>query len=104
MATKSASPLRKDAANRILTSMSQHSSQLVQQARMVSEELIRVAILWHEQWHEALEEASRLYFGESNVKGMLQVLAPLHMMMEKGAETLKESSFNNVCLCQMTVM
>ena len=29
------------------------------QALMVSDELIRVAILWHEQWHEGLEEASR---------------------------------------------
>nr|QHX41461.1 serine/threonine-protein kinase mTOR [Halisarca dujardinii] len=95
VATKSASPLRKDAANRILSSMSEHSSLLVQQARMVSEELIRVAILWHEQWHEALEEASRLYFGDSNVRGMLLVLAPLHLMMEKGPETLKESSFNH---------
>lgn len=36
---------------------------------MVSDELIRVAILWHELWHEGLEEASRLYFGERNVKG-----------------------------------
>jgi phosphatidylinositol kinase/protein kinase (PI-3 family) len=34
----------------------------------VSQELIRIAILWHEEWHEALEEASRLYFGESNVE------------------------------------
>lgn len=33
---------------------------VVQEALMVSEELIRVAILWHEQWHEGLEEASRL--------------------------------------------
>ena len=38
---------------------------------MMSDELIRVAILWHEQWHEALEEASRLYFGERNIQGML---------------------------------
>jgi FKBP12-rapamycin binding domain len=29
------------------------------QALLVSRELIRVAILWHEQWHEGLEEASR---------------------------------------------
>ena len=36
---------------------------------LVSEELIRVAILWHELWHEGLEEASRLYFGERNIKG-----------------------------------
>ena len=39
------------------------------QAMLVSEELIRVAILWHELWHEGLEEASRLYFGERNIKG-----------------------------------
>lgn len=60
---------------------------------MVSEELIRVAILWHEQWHEGLEEASRLYFGERNIPGMLAVLKPLHALMEKGATTQKEHSF-----------
>lgn len=63
----------------------------------VSEELIRVAILWHEMWHEGLEEASRLYFGERNVKGMFEVLEPLHAMMERGPQTLKETSFNQVC-------
>lgn len=40
----------------------------VEQALLVSSELIRVAILWHEQWHEGLEEASRLYFGDGNIK------------------------------------
>ena len=64
----------------------------------VSEELIRVAILWHEMWHEGLEEASRLYFGERNVKGMFAVLEPLHAMMERGPQTLKETSFNQVRL------
>ena len=49
----------------------EHSENLVNQAMMMSDELIRVAILWHEQWHEALEEASRLYFGERNIQGML---------------------------------
>jgi len=62
----------------------------------VSEELIRVAILWHELWHEGLEEASRLYFGERNVKGMFMTLEPLHGMMERGPQTLKETSFNQV--------
>ncbi len=62
----------------------------------MSEELIRVAILWHEQWHEGLEEASRLYFGERNVKGMFATLEPLHAMMERGPQTLKETSFNQV--------
>lgn len=62
----------------------------------VSEELIRVAILWHELWHEGLEEASRLYFGEKNVKAMLATLEPLHQMIERGPMTLKETSFNQV--------
>ena len=63
----------------------------------VSQELIRMAILWHEQWHEALEEASRLYFGDSNVPGMLAILSPLHRKMrEQGAVTLKEIAFVSV--------
>lgn len=53
------------------------------QAKLVSEELIRVAILWHEQWHEALEEASRLYFAERNVEGMLEALRPMHEKMQQ---------------------
>jgi FKBP12-rapamycin complex-associated protein len=47
-----------------LSKIREHSETLVNQSLMVSDELIRVAILWHEQWYEALEEASRLYFGE----------------------------------------
>lgn len=93
VASKSASLPRKNAAHKILNSMSDHSPTLVQQALMCSEELIRVAILWHEQWHEGLEEASRLYFGEMNVTGMFETLEPLHAMLERGPQTLKETSF-----------
>ncbi|KAJ8979409.1 hypothetical protein NQ317_015841 [Molorchus minor] len=94
VATKSNSTIRKNAANKILKSMSEHSPTLVRQALMASEELIRVAILWHEIWHEGLEEASRLYFGERNVDGMLKILEPLHQLMQRGPQTLKETSFN----------
>lgn len=52
------------------------------QAMIVSKELIRVAILWHELWHEGLEEASRLFFSEKNPNGMITVLEPLHDMLE----------------------
>lgn len=93
VASKSASISRKKAAHRILSSMSDHSPTLVEQAVMCSDELIRVAILWHEQWHEGLEEASRLYFGERNIKGMFATLEPLHAMLERGPQTLKETSF-----------
>lgn len=82
VAAKSASLARKDAANRILDSMKEHSPTLVEQAKMISEELIRVAILWHEQWHEGLEEASRLYFAEKDIKGMFEILSPLHAVRD----------------------
>lgn len=56
-----------------------------------------MAILWHEMWHEALEEASRQYFGDQNVEGMLATLLPLHQMMqEHEPSTLKEISFAQV--------
>lgn len=35
-----------------------------------------------------------MYFGERNVQGMFQVLEPLHAMLERGPQTLKETSFN----------
>jgi FKBP12-rapamycin complex-associated protein len=70
-----------------------HSAKLVEQADLVSHELIRVAVLWHELWHEGLEEASRLYFGDKNVEGMFATLTPLHELLDNGAETLREVSF-----------
>ncbi|XP_047315173.1 serine/threonine-protein kinase TOR isoform X1 [Impatiens glandulifera] len=97
VACKSVSNLRKAAAQEVVDKVRQHSGVLVEQAQLVSEELIRVAILWHELWHEALEEASRQYFGERNIEGMLMVLEPLHAMLEDGAmrnnTTLKERAF-----------
>ncbi|KRY15256.1 Serine/threonine-protein kinase mTOR [Trichinella patagoniensis] len=94
VASKSSSSARRQAADRVLKHMSDHSPNLVQQASMVSDELVRVAILWHELWHEALEEASRLFFSDRNVKGMLDLLNPLHALIERGATTMKEQSFN----------
>ena len=41
------------------------------QAALVSEELIRTSILWHEMWHAALEEASRLYFSQDDYAHLL---------------------------------
>nr|XP_022907797.1 target of rapamycin [Onthophagus taurus] len=93
VATKSQSITRKKAADKILDAMADLWPKLVNQAKMVSDELIRVAILWHEMWHEGLEEASRLFFGEDDVEGMLKILDPLHNKLARGAQTLKEKSF-----------
>ncbi|KAL6744723.1 hypothetical protein V8C86DRAFT_3167703 [Haematococcus lacustris] len=56
-----------------------------------------MAILWHERWHEGLEDASRQYFGEQNPELMLQTLIPLHQELEhpEGPATLKEIAFIN---------
>lgn len=93
VAAKSSVTGRSAAANKILTSMRENNATLVNQAILVSDELIRVAILWHELWYEALEEASRLYFGEKNAQGMFDTLNPLHEQMKRGPQTLKEKAF-----------
>ncbi|OLL26279.1 Phosphatidylinositol 3-kinase tor2 [Neolecta irregularis DAH-3] len=94
VATKSQSKARRSAAMAVVDKLREHSATLVDQALLVSHELIRVAILWHEQWHEGLEEASRLYFTDHNIQAMFDILKPLHDMLDKGPETLREVSFN----------
>ncbi|KAK5667368.1 phosphatidylinositol kinase-related protein kinase tor1 [Batrachochytrium dendrobatidis] len=93
VASKSQGDARQKSALAILDKMRVHSDNLVEQALLVSQELIRVAILWPEMWHEGLEDASRLYFGEQNVEGMIANLQPLHLMLERGPETFREVAF-----------
>lgn len=93
VASKSQSAMRQKATYGIMEKMKVHSATLVEQALMVSQELIRVAILWHEMWHEGLEEASRLFFGDRNVEAMFATLEPLHQMLDRGPETMREESF-----------
>ncbi|KPI99852.1 Target of rapamycin [Papilio xuthus] len=93
VATKSSFVTRKTAANYILKTMCSHSQNLVNDAALISEELIKVAILWHEQVFIALDEASRLYFSEKDFRGMFRTLDKMHTMLERPPETLKEVSF-----------
>ncbi|KAH7890784.1 phosphatidylinositol 3-kinase [Phlebopus sp. FC_14] len=93
VASKSSSNLRKNAALNIMDRMREHSPIIVEQAQIVSHELIRVAILWHEMWHEGLEEASRLFFNDKNPEGMIATLEPLHEILEAGPTTARETSF-----------
>lgn len=60
---------------------------------MVSSELIRVAILWLETFHQNLEDASTVYYAEGNIAGMLDILLPLHEEVENGANTSLEAEF-----------
>ena len=82
-------------AVRILSAMRSHCDTLVEQALLVSTELIRVAILWGEMWYGALEQAYRRYFFTENqgVDAMLAVLQPLAQKLDEGALTANERAF-----------
>lgn len=60
-----------------------------------------MAILWHEQWHEALEEASRVYYTEKNPDGMIAILQPLHDQLEKVPQIM---CFDNLSFADMIVV
>ena len=93
VALKSPKGNRKEAAESLMSSLRQHSAKLIDQALLVSHELVRVAILWQEVWHESLEEASRQYFGDGNIQAMLDTLIPLHLTLKEGPNTLREAAF-----------
>ncbi|KAJ3270253.1 phosphatidylinositol kinase- protein kinase tor1 [Terramyces sp. JEL0728] len=93
VASKSQSVNRQKAALVLLEKMRTHSASLVAQALLVSQELLRVSIVWQEMWLDGLEEASKYYFQEKNIEGMFTTLKPLHRMIEKGPETVHETEF-----------
>ena len=55
---KSSSLSRSQAIQTVLDSMKDRYPDLIKQAQILSHELIRVSILWHEMWHEGLEVGS----------------------------------------------
>ena len=61
---------------------------------MISNELVRIAILLPQQWSEAIEEAWRLYFANHDPMAMIAHFKPLHELMRTPPETLSEISFH----------
>jgi Phosphatidylinositol 3- and 4-kinase/FAT domain/FKBP12-rapamycin binding domain/Domain of unknown function (DUF3385)/FATC domain len=85
---------RKKLAEKVLNEIGKKHHEIVEQANLVSQELNRAAILDHEHWYDRIEEASRLYYGDGNILGMLDTLEPLHDRMKKEApQTLFETKF-----------
>ena len=84
---------RQNAAQTLLMNLRQHSPSLINQSVLVSKELIRIAILWDEEWYSTLENCSRLYFVEGNIQKMLDLLLPLHEKLIEGAQTSHEKAF-----------
>jgi phosphatidylinositol kinase/protein kinase (PI-3 family) len=67
---------------------------LIDQALLISEELIRVAISDTEAWHECLEEASRAYFVDHNPQHMVAVVRPLHESLLEPTMHSAQSALN----------
>ncbi|UJR07918.1 hypothetical protein I4U23_012201 [Adineta vaga] len=93
VASKSVVRERSVAANIVLNHMKGHSSVLVQQAIIVSDELIRISILWHEKWYDGLANAINQYEQHKNVVGMINALILLHSENNFECTTLSERSF-----------
>lgn len=96
VAAKSINPSRQRAAENILDELRRTpgNAALVDQAQLVSHELIRVAILWPEQWFEAIEEASRAYFNDEDLDAMNEILDARHATLREPFETIHEHEFS----------
>ncbi|KAJ1627029.1 armadillo-type protein [Pavlovales sp. CCMP2436] len=92
-ASEAQSLARKMAAQSVLAAMRHRFDPLIEHARLVSCELMRVAILLPELWLEALDEASRLWFRHKDARAMLATLRPMHALMKQGPQTGREVQF-----------
>ena len=77
-------------ATEVLNEMKKRRSQLVEEATMVSRELMRVAITPHELWHDGLEKAAQQYMESRDINGMLETLSEIHDTMNESI-TIPES-------------
>ena len=90
---KSQNKERREAAEALINKLKLTQGILIEQANMVSDELIRAAILLSETWTEAIEEASRIYFAKNDAETMINNLKDLHKRMERQPETMNEVNF-----------
>jgi FKBP12-rapamycin complex-associated protein len=93
VATKSGDCERVTIVQDLLNKIRQHSNELVSEALLVSDELIRVSALWHEVWYTGFQEASRLLFELKDPVGMMRVFDLLHRNNLECPETPRELGF-----------
>jgi hypothetical protein len=69
-------------AKEVIHEMRKQKGQLVDEATMVSRELMRVAMTPHEVWHDGLELAAQQYMEFKDTDSMLKTLISLHDALE----------------------
>jgi FKBP12-rapamycin complex-associated protein len=73
VACKSTVPSQADEAKKLLERLRPGCALLLRQTETVCTELVRVSALWAEEWHATLQDASCVYFDDSDVEGTKQV-------------------------------
>jgi FKBP12-rapamycin complex-associated protein len=69
---------QKQMATEVVAEMRKGNSQLVDEAILVSRELLQVAITPHEAWHDGLESAAQQYLESKDTNAMVLTLMELH--------------------------
>lgn len=88
VALNTSDPQQRQVATEVLQEMRKSRSRLVEEATMVSRELMRVAITPHELWYDGLEQAAQLYMDSKDITGMMAMLESLHEAMVDGGGAL----------------
>ncbi|KAJ2698563.1 phosphatidylinositol kinase- protein kinase tor1 [Coemansia sp. IMI 209128] len=92
VAARSDHPKRSQAAKDVLAKLHDLSPEVVEETEVVSRELIRITLLFPEMWQEALDYASKAYFGQNDPEEMMRILRPLHERA-RNPVTLREYHF-----------
>ncbi|KAJ1942093.1 phosphatidylinositol kinase- protein kinase tor1, partial [Linderina pennispora] len=83
---------RSHAAKDVLHKLHDLTPELVEETEVVSRELIRVTLLFPEMCRDALDIASKHYYGQNDPVSMIKVLKPFHQRA-RNPETLREYHF-----------
>lgn len=73
---------QKKIASQVVSEMRKLQTQLVEEATLVSRELMRVAMTPHEIWHDGLELAAQQYMEFKDIPAMMETLKGLHEAMD----------------------
>lgn len=90
---KSESVSKQQAAASLIDQLKSTFPSLVSASLTLSDELLRIAQTWHEEWFQAIDEASREYVLRKNPAKTIELLMPLHKKIQRQPQTMFEVLF-----------
>lgn len=89
---KSPEAIRQLTAQRVLEAIRVSNGPMVEEASLISNEMVRIAILWAEKWYSHIQQAAEKH---EDANAILRILSPLYDELEN-ASTANESSFEKM--------